>query len=335
METKIKFYSYRINEIFKFISKVKFAKVKNNTNVLIYGISRGGTTLLAETLTEILKARLIWEPLFNHRNVRFNAINPYSLKTYKELSLGWHPHIESENDKEANDYFDDYFALKKRNIRFFRYTDIKSFSESEFTIHKMCFGDFMYPYFQKRYKLKSIVLLRHPFAIAASSLNFGNNFDYHKNYFAEWKYKDSAKSGSFFSRFENKYDLIVSGFAYLVFQTVSQFAYILENYDRDNSVIVFYENLVINKKQSHFQLETFFDRPIDYAIFEKLLSKQSFSSDANHTEMDALAQLSKWKKGVSQKDINDGLKIFSAFNFKLYSEDILPNTVEYDAFIKN
>ena len=331
---KIKFYSSRINEIFDFISKIKLSKIKKNDNILIYGMSRGGTTLLAETLTDILNARLIWEPLFNHRAVSFNAINPYSLASFKKLELGWHPHVQSENDLEVNAYFDAYFALKKRNIRFFRYTNIQNFSESEFTVHKMCFGDFMYSYFQKRYNFKAIVLFRHPFAVAASSLTFGDNFDYHKTKYAEWKYNDSKKSGTFYKRFEDKYYLIVSGFSLLVFQTVSQFAYILESYDSENSIILFYEDLVTNKKQSHSQLEKLFEKSIDYNIFDALLNKQSFSSDANHTEVDSLAQLSKWKKGISDQDINDGLKIFEAFNFKLYTEDILPNYKNYETIIK-
>src|SRR5690606_5312036 len=173
---------------------------------------------------------------------------------------------------------------------------------------------------------KSIVLLRHPFAVAASSLNFGNNYEYHKTKFAEWSYENSSKSGTFFSQFEDKYELIVSGFTLLVFQTVSQFAYILEHYDRENSIIVFYEHLVMDKKHVHLQMEQFFQKRIDYSVFDKLLNQQSFSSDANHTEADATDQLSKWKKRIDDQDIIDGLNIFKAFGFNLYTEDILPDS---------
>ena len=332
--SKIKFYFSKITEVFSFISEIKFAKIKSNQNILIYGISRSGTTLLAETLVEILKARLIWEPLFNHREVHLKTVNPYALKSYKKLKLGWHPHVASCSDVETNAYFDAYFALEKRNIRFLRFTNPQTFSESKVTIHKMCFGNFMYNYFQKRYGFKSIVLVRHPFAIAASSLNFGDNYDYHKHNYATWKYENSNKSGEFFNRFEDYYDLIVSAFTLLVFQTVSQFSFVLDNFEKDNSIIVFYENLVVDKQTTHNKLEEFLGLSIDYNIFEALLSKQSFSSSNNHTEKDAMVQLSKWKKMASEKDIEDGLKIFKAFDFNLYNDAILPNKSNYEAIVK-
>ncbi|WP_299099026.1 sulfotransferase domain-containing protein [uncultured Winogradskyella sp.] len=321
---KLKFYLIKVSEILNFIVNIKLAKVKHNQNILIYGISRGGTTLLAETLVGVLKARLIWEPLFNHRAVGFNTINPYSLKSYKELDLGWHPHIASIEDSEVNTYFDAYFNLDKRNIRFFRFSNPKTFSRSKHTIHKMCFGNFMYSYFQKRYNLNSIILLRHPFAVAASSLNFGKNFDYHKENFSSWKYESSNKSDSFFLQYEDKYTLIKSAFTLLVFQSVSQFSYALNHMDKEKSIILFYEDLVMDKPSCHEQLEQFLNCKIDFNYFEDALSKQSFSSGKGHTNTDPMAQLSKWKKVVSDDDVKAGLEIFESFNFKLYSDDTLP-----------
>ncbi|WP_179004964.1 sulfotransferase domain-containing protein [Winogradskyella forsetii] len=331
---KIKFYLIKINEIFSFLSKIKFNKIKDNQNILIYGISRGGTTLLAEALVDILKARLIWEPLFNHREVKFKTVNPYALKSYKQLELGWNPHVASANDVEVNTYFDAYFKLKKRNIRFLRFTDPENFSSSKYTVHKMCFGNFMYAYFQKRYNLKSVILLRHPFAVAASSLNFGNNYDYHKENYAIWRYENSNKSGAFFNDFEDKYKLINSAFTLLVFQAVSQFSYVVNNLDKRNSIILFYEDLVIDKQLCHQQLEEFLNLPIDYEYLEGLLNKQSFSSGKGHTENDPMSQLSKWREVTSEKDIKEGLKIFEAFDFHLYSDGVLPVKSKFEALVK-
>ncbi|MGV8815435.1 MAG: sulfotransferase domain-containing protein [Gelidibacter sp.] len=181
--------------------------------------------------------------------------------------------------------------MNKRNIRFLSFSDPKTFGDNKFTIHKLCFGNFMYSYFQKRYRLKSIVLLRHPFAVAASSLKFGNNFDYHKQNYGVWRYEDSEKSGTFFKSFESKYDLIVSAFTLLVFQTISQFSFVIDNLDKDNTLIIFYEDLVVEKKSTFSALEKFLEMSINYKQFESLLGKQSFSSSSGHTEDDSIAQL--------------------------------------------
>ncbi|BAO76193.1 sulfotransferase domain-containing protein [Winogradskyella sp. PG-2] len=298
----LKFYLIKIKEVFSFLTRIRFVKIKSNKNILIYGISRGGTTLLAETLVKLLNARLVWEPLFPHNKSNFSAINPYSVEQYSKFQLGWHPHIASENDKAVNSYFDEFFSLKIRNIRFYRFTNPKTFKSSNYTIHKFCFGNFMYSYFQKRYNFKSIILLRHPFAIAASSLGFGDNYNWHKENFDSWSYTDSKKSGDFFKGYLDKYDLIVSGFSLLVFQAVTQFIYALSHIDKDNSIIVYYEDLVQFPEEAFKAIQKISDQPLDYNLFLRMLSRQSFSSQKNHTKKNTMEQLSKWKTVASDKD---------------------------------
>jgi hypothetical protein len=318
------FYLAKIKEVSNFLVNIKFSKIKKNENILIYGISRGGTTLLAEILVSVLKARLVWEPLFPYGDVKFHKINPFSVEPYAKFKLGWHPYVASQDDKQVHNYFDKYFALKIRNIRFLRFTNQNSFSESQHTIHKFCFGNFMYPYFQKRYGFKSMLLLRHPFAIAASSLGFGDNFNWHKENYTNWNYPDTPKSDDFFKSYDDNYSLIVSGFSLLVFQAVTQFSYALNNLDHENTSIVFYEDLVVEPKEAYSSIQKLVGLHIDYDLFLKMLDKQSFSSKKDHTEKEGLAQLSKWKKVATKQDIKDGIKIFEAFNFRLYSEDVLP-----------
>ena len=79
----------KLSEVYAFLKHIRFKKIKQNKNVLIYGISRGGTTLLAELLVKILDARLVWEPLFPHPDVKLNSINPFSVQPYTQFKLGW------------------------------------------------------------------------------------------------------------------------------------------------------------------------------------------------------------------------------------------------------
>lgn len=314
----------KLKETLRFYFKIKFAKVKKNQNILIYGISRGGTTLLAETLVRLLDARLTWEPLFPHRKVFLEKINPYSVHRLKALQLGWHPYISKENTPKIDAYFKDLFALEERNIRLYRFTNHSAFRSQEKTVFKFCFGNFMYSYFNKKFGFKSILLLRHPFAIAASSLNFGNNYDWHKKNYATWKYTDSHLSGNFFSSLNENTNLITSAFSLLVYQAVTQFNHVLKHLNKANTIVVYYEDLVIEPQTVFKQLESFVDRKLDINVFKASLTKQSFSSQAGHTKSDSFAQLSKWKQKCSQEEIQQGLKIFSALDFSVYSDEILP-----------
>lgn len=314
----------KIKEAILFYKKVKFAKVKNNENILIYGISRGGTTMLAEALVAVLNARLVWEPLFPHREVFLNSLNPYSTHHYNRLNLGWNPHIACTDVHEVNDYFESLFSLKERNIRFYRFTNLAEFSSQKQTIFKFCFGNFMYPYFNQKFGFKSIVLLRHPFAIAASSLNFGSNYDWHKENFSDWKYSESLYSEGAFEKLNEHTSLITSAFALLVYQVVAQSSYILNQINKENTIVVYYEDLVVNQELVFEELETFFGRKLEKNTFIAALSKQSFSSQDGHTSTDAIAQLSKWKQKCSVEDIEQGLRIFDVFDFGVYSDAILP-----------
>lgn len=325
MKNILNTYKIKGNEVVQFLKHIKFKKIKKNDNILIYGISRGGTTLMAQILVDLFKARLIWEPLFVYREVALNNVNPYSVKEYSDLGMGWEPHVNSSEDNEVNRYFDRLFGLKVRNIRYLRFTNHKKFKDSQHTIFKFCFGNFMYPYFQERYGFKSIILLRHPFAIAASSLGFGDNFNWHKDNFKNWSYNDSKKSGDFFSKYEDKYHLITSAFTMIVFNVVAQFSYALEHANKQNSIVVFYEDLVLEPQKIFKKLNEFFEAPLNEDQFLKLAKKQSFSSkNVGHTKRDPLEQLSKWKNVTSIEDVNDSLKIFEAFNFNVYSEDVVP-----------
>lgn len=318
-------YKTKLKEIGKFLSHIRFKQPKKNENILIYGISRGGTTLLAETLVGLLNARLVWEPLFVFRDVRFNAINPFSVGAYKKLGFGWSPYVKDANNNEVNTYFDRLFSLKVKNIRYLRFTNHAQFEKSEHTVFKFCFANFMYPYFQERYNTKAILLLRHPFAIAASSLSFGEQFDWHKENYRSWRYHDTKHSDGFFERYVDKYDLINSPFTLLVFQAVSQFAYVMEQIDTSTTIIVFYEDIVAQPEQVFEQLNTFFDTPLNESEFMKLVNKQSFSSHKGHTKKNPIDQLSKWKSKVPENEIASALKIFKAFNFEYYSDAIMPH----------
>jgi hypothetical protein len=314
----------KIKESLSFFYKIRFSKVKYNENIFIFGISRGGTTLLAEALVSILNARLVWEPLFPYRKVFLESINPFSTHRYNTLKMGWYPHVAHRNQVKVDTYFERLFALKERNIRFYRYTNYQLFSKQESTVFKFCFANFMYPYFNQKFASKSIVLLRHPFAIASSSLNFGNNYNWHKENYDKWRYSDNPWSGDFFKQYETSSHLINSAFALIVYQATTQFSYILSQINKENTIIVFYEDLVTDSDNVFKELASFFGKELDASRFKLSLSKQSFSSSKGHTHQNEIAQLSKWQKHTTKEDIEQGLKIFEALDFKVYSNDILP-----------
>lgn len=313
----------KLQEIAQFYRNIKFNKIKSNENILIFGISRGGTTMLAEALIKVIDSRLAWEPLFPHRQVQFSYINPFSIQNYSKLDLGWNPFID-ESYTAGNDYFDKLFSLEERNIRLFRYTDTKRFSKQKYTIFKFCFGNFMYKYFQDRYGFKSIILLRHPFAVAASSLKFGENYDWHKKNWANWKYEENELNTDFFKTYNSHLNLIKSPFTLLVFQAVTQFSYALKNSNPSTTTIVFYEDIVLYPTKVLNDLEKILEKKLDSQCFLQSISKGSFSSKEGHTLSDSRKQLSKWKQLCSEKDIEDGLEIFKAFKFDFYSENIQP-----------
>ncbi len=263
--------------VIRYLLNVKLGRPKTNLNIAIFGFSRGGTTMLGEALSKSMDGRLAWEPLFPHRNIKMP--NPFSTRNLEKLELGWSPFIAKDNhSEEVRAYFRSLFNLKERNIRLFRFTDFSRFSKQDKTIWKFCFGDFMYPYLDANFKLKSIVLLRHPFAIACSSMNFGENYDWHKTNFNNWKYTSNkwSEGDKVFEDVNANLELINSPIALLIYQSVSHFSFALNNLNSKTSKVVFYEDLVVNSKQTIQELKSFFDDEFDEHIFEKFINKPRF-----------------------------------------------------------
>ncbi|TRZ44992.1 sulfotransferase domain-containing protein [Robertkochia solimangrovi] len=315
----------KIKECIIFYRYVRFAKIKQNENILIYGISRGGTTMLAQAIEKGLNARLIWEPLFRYKKVSFNWINPYSVQKYSDLNLGWTPYLpENLKNREVYSFFKDLFNLKVRNIRFFRYSKGNDFSKAKFTVIKFCFANFAYAYLQKKFQQKSIILLRHPFAIAASSLNFGKNFDWHKSNFSTWKFKvNSPFDDKSLESYNDHIELINSPFTLLVYQIVLQYKFVLENRLPENSVVVFYEECLINPLAVANKIQSCLNLKLN-TEFQNQMRKASFSSKAGHTSKNVYTQLAKWQKDVPINEQESGLKIFKAMDFNVYSQELEP-----------
>lgn len=159
------FYHYYQNQ--KFRKLEEFNNFASEQQLLIFSNARGGSTWLTEILTQIPNTAVIWEPLNLTEN---NSV--------KKIGFGWQQYIpENFNWPEAKEALQKILSGKElnRTTTFFERNDVNKYKIAKKLIIKFVNGNALLPWITTQFNLKykPIYLIRHPFAVAASSVKHG------------------------------------------------------------------------------------------------------------------------------------------------------------------
>lgn len=314
--------------IYIYPQRGKNINTSNIENISIFGMSRGGTTWLANLLQTIPNSQLIWEPLFKFNTYRLNKFNPFAYPERTIEGFHWNQYIpQNERWNDAELFFDKLFNRKILNLKLLRFNKLKDFNiEKNPFIYKFCFGNLALPWLADRYNIKPIVLVRHPAAVVASSLSFGKHFDWHK----ENPYVSADTRQYYNEILINKYKTqaqnVKSPEALLAFQWCLQYKYLIEHeYNNNKWLTVSYESLFLNPSEELSRIFNYLGYEIPKDIMSKIL-KPSASSSKNHSK-DTIAngtQLSSWRDKLSEVQIKNILNTLVDFEIDFYDYNVEP-----------
>ncbi|MCK4365943.1 MAG: sulfotransferase [Thermoplasmatales archaeon] len=309
----------------KLVSRNKKIDIKDN--ILLVGSPRSGTTWLMEIFECIPEYSYVFEPLQSNWF-------PESIKAGFKGRIYLPPDLDWSEGKE--------FLKKIFNgqivSRFPPYLYDVKMTMNQYLNNKLIVKSVrlsrLLPWFEKRFQLRGIVfIIRHPCAVIASQIKTGftgyqENFKPYPN--RHPTRKDIVDEAS-------KIDILDSNLIEKLkkidtLEEILAAAWCLDNivplYQKNPAwVTVFYEKLV-NDGES--ELKSIFSRieeekSLEFAI--NILKKPSMltKGDADKIVKSSELQLSKWKKALSDKQIERILKIVSDFGLDFYNSKIEPD----------
>lgn len=289
--------------------------------ISIFGMPRGGTTWLSELIRTIPNSTLVWEPLFMYRQYKINFINPFSYPEQRKYGLSWNMYLPPDiEDQKMKIFFSKLFSRKIINLKLYRFNSIKEIGKSNTLIFKFCFGNLLLPWLVHNFKIKPILLIRHPCAVISSQLSFGNNFQWHKENYK--LIKDRVHQyPEIFKQYLDVVQYIKSPEALLAFEWAVQYNYLIKHpWNNKEWLTVSYEDLYINGQVQINRIFEYLKRDVPSGIY-KMLRTPSFSSSSGHSkkEIQTGNQIIAWRDRLTKEQISNIFSMLEIMNVDYYS----------------
>jgi len=295
-------------------SILRMARNVNNCdptqNILIFSEPRGGSTWLTEMVQHFMSSPVLWEPLF-----LTNA------PAFRRLNFGWRPIIPRTADAEPayrtfQQLFRGRFVYRENCIL----SEPRDFVRCANMTVKFCRANGLLPWIARNFKLtyKPVYLLRHPFAVVASQINYDawNNVNPLKKP-ASYPYPE------YFQRHETFLaDLKTLPERLLAVWCITN-REALRALDSSEWHTIFYEDLLADPERELGNLFHVWgmDAP-DFASSNIRKPSQSVKSGTNINDIEK--QLTKWHSFFDHDDIKRMLYILDYFKISVYNSDPFP-----------
>ncbi|WP_170863850.1 sulfotransferase domain-containing protein [Reichenbachiella agariperforans] len=283
-----------------------FKTINPEQSILVFSDPRGGSTWLAELIHHLDQSIIYWEPLHPKHN-----------STIREIGFGWRQHIPKNAVwPQAKSAFDQILKLAPLNewtsMRFSAIDYVKC----QTPIIKFCRGNHLIHWLCQQYtfKYKPVVLLRHPFAVAASQLKQGGwDHAFSEFIIPQTKYNDIYLANQdFLKNLSTKEESLVA-------------TWCITNKDllapNSNWHTIYYESLITNPKE---HIESLF---LDWGMELPISIHQSFNkasaTSVDLVENDSSKQLNKWQFYFDEGSLDNMQKVLDHFGINIYSKSSL------------
>ncbi|MBU2915201.1 sulfotransferase [Reichenbachiella agariperforans] len=320
--------SYRGNKYgLKLYTKVP-TKEDYSKVIIIAANPRGGSTWLEDVLGRLRKSVCYYEPL-----------NPSYIPELAEMGFSMRNHIpQTSIENDTKEYFKKLFLGKLFNNRMTfhpmsKKQNIYDVINAKKRVFKFCRLNLMLPWLVDTFPqiAPPILLLRHPCAVVASQIKFGNVNG------GGWKHVHSQLG--FLSQKHSDYFQPYRAFCLSLKHKEEILAavwcltnkYPLEHeYNNRRWLTISYEDLllntndVINQICSKLNISNEFDILVNYTS-QHVASKTSI----NKKQIDKHLQLESWKHSLSNQEINNIMRVVNFFEMdKFYNNNLVPNYKE-------
>lgn len=282
-------------------------------NIIIFSDPRGGSTWITEMVMQIPKTTVLWEPL-----------HLTEVEHFTKLNFSWRQHIpEYEEWPEAENAFEQVLRGKVLNEWTCRLSSPLQLFSSERMIVKFVRANAMIPWLTRTFDFKytPIHLVRHPFAVVASQLNYGS-WDYEFDGFKipNTPYNDIyLKHAGFLSKIETKEEALVATWC------ITNMIPLTNTRNNVDWLTIFYEDLIVDPEREMNRIFSRWNLSVPDTVYEMMRKASSTTKDATF-ELSIDEQLSKWKTVFSTEQLQKMQDVLNYFDVKVYSAfEMKPN----------
>jgi len=273
-------------------------------NLYVFSDPRGGSTWLTEAISLVPKTAVLWEPLHIKR-----------VQAWDRIGFGWRQHIpEDVAWEEARALFERVFRGKLLNDWTLG-SSYWEFAQAERLIIKTCRGNALLPWLTRQFDFANapVFFIRHPFAVVASQLAHG-----------AWNYEfggyDVAKfkPGSVWDEHKDFLATVTTQEARLVVRWCTTTLQTLRHPRNDKDwITVRYEDVLVNPLSGIEEIFGKWGLPVPKQVMTQLQTPSSTTKQATFKNSTA-AQLIKWKKQLSDEQLQRMIAVFEAFGVTEY-----------------
>ena len=304
---------------YKVISRFKNLRPENA--ISLFCDPRGGSTWLAEVLNAIPNSMIVEEPL-----------SLGNVPELKKLGFSWRQYIpENEIWSEAKSVFQLLLEGRKLNARICRINSIVEVKKSDQLILKIIRGKALLPWYVRQFdfKYKPLVMVRHPFAIAASLLNHSSwNYPFKKLVVPEGPFNEFYKNHKdFLGALQTKEEQLTA--LWCMVNNV-----VLNHPDNDHSwITINYENLVLEPQKYFQKIFDLWGMDLPEELMKRISVPSTSTKGKRSVEPDKL--ISDWKKKLTEKQISRLQKVLDHFEVDYYNKTVTPTIAANEVHLKN
>ena len=281
-------------------------------SILISANPRGGSTWLFEVLTSIENTATLYEPLHQRW-----------VPELQQIGFDWHQRIPEEAEwPEARKLFDDILSGRKLSRNVCQYSKVKDYRTADRLVVKFIRINDCLPWLLRQFdfKLKPVVLTRHPIAIAASTMRHENWQGLPSHYvFPEARYHDySDRDRAFLERLSTVEEVRVAKWC------TRNRAFLKHARHNQDWITLHYETLLLEPEATLRRLFTAWQMDMPEAAMS-LVDKASRTSRETTFSDDKQQQLEKWQTRFTPDQIDRMIAILDHFEIDLYGRSAMPN----------
>ncbi|MEM1043135.1 MAG: hypothetical protein AAGI91_10955 [Bacteroidota bacterium] len=275
--------------------------------LIVSSSPRGGSSWLAQTLHQIPRTALLWEPLHLRHADDFRAIG-----------FGWRQHIPEEAEwQEARRALERLFRGNVLNDWIRRGASVRELAAADRVLVKFVRANRLLPWLTKQFafRRRPLFLVRHPLAVAASQ---AVRFPPRLNRFADHRLADYERPhGAFLQTLGTWEEILAATWCLTMLPTLRHPA------NNERWITVTYEHLLVEPRQT---LERIFDAwamPMPPHVLDAVREPSSTTNEATFLQ-GAEAQLGKWQQQFDAEQIRRLRAVLDYFEVEFYDEGLMP-----------
>ena len=240
-----------------------------------------------------------------------------------KIGYDWHQRIPEDADwPEARQLFDDILSGRKLTTDICQYSKSQDYRTAERLLVKFIRINDCLPWLLKQFefKLKPVVLIRHPIAIAASTLRHENWKNHPSHYvFPETRYYEfSDKDRRFLEGLSTAEEVRVAEWC------TRNKSFLNHPAHNQDWITLHYENMLLEPEANLRHLFDAWNMDLPDAAMA-LVDKASRTSREMTFADDKQEQLEKWQTRFTPDQIDRMVGVLDHFEIDLYGRDALPN----------